>query len=294
MTFNIIKSVASWKIVILLKKTVQEFTTDNCPLLAAAISYYLLLSIFPFLLGIISLSSFFIDAPALQEQIFQAFKYLIPVSQDFILNVINSVIDERGAIGIISIILLLVGCTAFFGSLRKSLNTAWGIHKSSSLIRSQLTNFAMILGAVLLLFISRFITIILNISENILSTVAYQPLTNLVLLHLLVIVIDIALAFLVFLILYKFVPERRIRWRDVWVSALAAAVCFETITIIFMLYLNTFNPYNLIYGSLGAIIALLIWTYLAALIFLFFAKISAVNLRIKTEQLQQNVPQKLR
>jgi membrane protein len=284
MTLRIFKSIASWKIVVLLKKTAQEFTTDNCTLLAASISYYLLLSIFPFLLGIIALSSFFIDAPALQEQIFQAFKYLIPVSQDFILNVINGVIDERGAIGIISIILLLIGCIGFFNALRKSLNTAWGIHKSTSLIRSQLTNFAMILGAVLLLFIARFITIILNISENILSTAAYQPLTNLVLLHLLVIIIDIALAFFVFIILYKFVPERRIRWGDVWVSALAGAVCFEIISIIFMLYLDTFNPYNLIYGSLGTIIALLIWTYLTALIFLFFAKISAVNLRIKAGQ----------
>jgi len=282
---SIIKSTASWKIVVLLKRTVQEFTTDNCPLLAAAISYYLLLSIFPFLLGIISLSSFFVDAPALQEQISQAFKYLVPVSQDFILNVVNSVIDERGAIGIISIILLLFGCTAFFGSLRKSLNTAWGIYKSGSIIRSQVTNFAMILGAVLLLFISRFITITLNISENILSTITEKPLTNLVLLHLLIVIINIALAFLVFLILYKFMPERRIRWRDVWVGALTAAVCFEVITITFVLYLDTFNPYNLIYGSLGAIIALLIWTYLSALTFLFFAKISAVNLSIKTKQL---------
>ena len=284
MKFNIIKSIASWKIVVLLRKTIQEFTTDNCPLLAAAVSYYLLLSIFPFLLGIISLASFFVDAPALQEHIFQAFQYLIPVSQDFIMNITNSVINERGTIGIIAVVLLLVGCIAFFNAIRRSLNTAWGVHKSRSLIRSQLTNFAMILGAVLLLFISHFITIILNISENILSTVAHQPLTGLVLIHLLVVIIDIALAFLVFLILYKFVPERRIRWRDIWGGALTGAVCFEIISIIFMLYLDTFNPYNLIYGSLGAIIALLIWTYLAALIFLFFAKISAVNVRIKTEQ----------
>src|SRR4030043_2335397 len=121
------KTTASWEIVLLIKKTVQEFTTDNCPLLAAAVSYYLLLSIFPFLLGIISLSSFFIDKPALQEQISQAFKYLIPVSQDFILNITNSVIDERGAIGIIAVILLFVGCIGFFNALRKSLNTAWEI-----------------------------------------------------------------------------------------------------------------------------------------------------------------------
>jgi len=277
-----IKSVASWKIVVLLKKTVQEFTADNCPLLAAAISYYLLLSVFPFLLGLISLSSFFVDEPAIQEQIFRAFQYLIPVSQDFILNIINSVINARGAIGIISVILLLFGCLAFFNAIRKSLNAAWGIHKFSSLIRSQLTNFAMILGAVLLLFVSLAVTVALNFSALFLSTIGAQQLTNLVLLHLLIVMIDIALAFLVFLISYKFIPERRIRWRDVWGGALTGAVCFEAITILFIMYLNTFNPYNLIYGSLGAVIALLIWTYIAALIFLFFAKISAVKLRIKT------------
>jgi len=103
-------------------------------------------------------------------------------------------------------------------------------------------------------------------------------------LHLFIVIINIALAFSVFLILYKFVPERRIRWRDIWVSALVGAVCFEIINILFTLYLDTFNPYSLIYGSLGAIIALLIWTYLSALIFLFFAKIAAVNLRIRIEQ----------
>jgi membrane protein len=280
-----IKAIASWKIVILLKRTIQEFTTDNCPLLAAAISYYLLLSLFPFLLAIVSIASFFIDAPSLQEQIFRAFKYLIPVSQDFIQNIINSVITTRGAVGIISIILLLLGCFGFFNALKKSLNTAWGIHKTSSIIRSQLTNSAMILGTVLLLFISRLITVILNMSETILNTIIAQPVTNLVLLHLLIVTIDIALAFLVFLIIYKLVPERRIRWRDVWTGALVGAVCFEIITIVFILYLDTFNPYNLIYGSIGAIIAFLIWTYLAAFILLFFAKISAVNLGIKGEKL---------
>lgn len=280
-----IKEIASWKIVVLLKKTIQEFTTDNCALLAAAISYYLLLSVFPFLLAIISIASFFVAAPSLQEQIFHAFKYLIPISQDFIQNIISNVIDERGAMGIISTILLLLGCFGFFSALRKSLNTAWGIHRTGSIIRSQLTNFAMILGVLLLLFISRFITVMLNVSETILERIAVQPLTNLVLLHLIIVIIDIALAFLVFLIAYKFIPERRTRWRDVWSGALLGAVCFEIITIAFVLYLDTFNPYNLVYGSVGAIIAFLIWTYLAALIFLFFAKISAVNLRIKTEQL---------
>ena len=268
---------------IFLKKAIQEFNADNCTLLAASISYYLLLSVFPFLLATISISSFFVDIPSLQEHIFRAFQYLIPISQEFIIGNINSVISARGAIGIISIVLLLLGCMGFFNAIRRSLNTVWGIHKFKSIIRSQLTNFVMILVTMLLLFIIYCVTIILNIAAIILGNISAQPVTNFVLLNLLVFVIDIILAFVIFLVIYKFIPERPIRWKDVWSSALGAAISFEIVTIIFILYLNIFNPYNLVYGSIGAIIALLIWTYLAALIFLFFAKVSAIRLKAKTE-----------
>jgi membrane protein len=280
---NIVKSIESWKIVVFLRKTILEFTADNGTLLPAAISYYLILSMFPFLLATISIASFFVDLPSLQEHIFQAFQYLIPVSQDFITNTINIVIGERGAVSIVSIILLILGCMGFFSAVRKSLNTAWGIHKSKSFMRAGLINFAMIFGTMLLLFVTYCITVLLNISAIILGSVIDQPITNLVLLHILMVIGDVFLAFVVFLIIYKFIPERPVRWRDIWTGALGAAVCFEVVTILFIVYLNIFNPYNLVYGSIGTIIALLIWTYLAALIFLFFAKISAIKLGTKTK-----------
>jgi len=284
---QVIKSITSWRIFVLLKRTIQEFTVDNCPLLAASVSYYLLLSIFPFLLGLISLSSFFVDESALQEQIFQAFKYLVPISPDFLSNITNSVIAGREATGIIAVILLFVGCLGFFNALRRALNTAWGVYKSGSFIRMHLTNFVMVLAAVLLLFMSRFMTIILTVSENMLTKTIEQPEAHSALSRLLALIIGVTVAFIIFLISYKYIPERRIRWRDIWLSALLGAICFEIINRFFMLYLDTFNPYSLIYGSLGAIIAMLIWTYLFAFIFLFFAKIAAVNLKIKDEQLQQ-------
>jgi len=280
---NIARAIASWKIVIFLKKTIQEFNADNCTLLAASVSYYLLLSVFPFLLATISISSFFVDMPSLQEHIFRAFQYLIPISQDFIIGTINSVISARGAISIVSVVLLLLGCKGFFDSVRKSLNTVWGIHKSKSFIRAELIDFVMILGAMLLLFIIYCVTVFLNIAAIILGKISTQPMTNSVLLNLLVFVIDVILAFVIFMVIYKFIPERPIKWKDVWSSALGAAICFEIVTIIFIVYLNIFHPYNLVYGSIGAIIALLIWTYLAALIFLFFAKVSAIRLKSKTE-----------
>lgn len=143
----------------------------------------------------------------------------------------------------------------------------------------------MVIGAVVLLVIAYLITVILNVSETLLESLVSQQIANLVLLHFLVVITDIALAYIVFLVMYKFVPELKLKWKDIWAGALAAALSFEAITILFILYLDTLNSYNLVYGSIGAIIALLIWTYLSSLVFLFFAKVSAINLRDKTGQL---------
>jgi membrane protein len=91
-----------------------------------------------------------------------------------------------------------------------------------------------------------------------------------------------ALAFIVFLLLYRFIPGIRPKWKDIWLGALAAAISFEITKVIFLVYLRIFNPYNLVYGSIGALIAFLMWTYLSALVFLFIAKVMHVNLEMRS------------
>ena len=91
-----------------------------------------------------------------------------------------------------------------------------------------------------------------------------------------------ALTFVVFLLLYRFVPNTQVRWRDVWRGALAAAICFEATKFFFLWFVGNFGRYNLIYGPIGALIALLMWTYVSAVIFLFCAKLTSVYARRRT------------
>ena len=91
-----------------------------------------------------------------------------------------------------------------------------------------------------------------------------------------------ALTFVVFLLLYRFVPNTQVRWRDVWRGALAAAICFEVTKFAFVWFVGNFGRYNLIYGPIGALIALLMWTYVSAVIFLFCAKLTSVYARRRT------------
>jgi len=270
------------RIIPLIKESLREFGADNGSLLAASVSFNLLLSLFPLALAVVYIAGSFAQSPYTQDEIIRGIGYLLPVSRQLIANTVTSVAVARGAIGVLAFIGLIWGGTSFFNSIRASLNTAWGIRKPHPLLKGQLINLIMMIGAAILLFLSVLITVFLStVSEQGIQVagaeLVHRGLTERILAN----VLAICLAFVVFLLLYKFIPSRRPKWKDIWLGALAAAISFEITKIIFLVYLRVFNPYNLVYGSIGALIAFLMWTYLSALVFLFIAKVMHVNLEMK-------------
>ena len=269
----------------LVQESLNEFGTENGGLLAASVSYNLLLSVFPLGLAVVYIAGSFPQSPYTQDQIIRGIAYLMPVSRELIANTITGVASARGAIGILALIGLIVGGFGFFNTIRRSLNTAWGLRRPQPLLKSQLVNFAMMIGAAIFLFLSVLITASLStVSERTIPIRGGGMVGTLSVERILANVLATAIAFIVFLLLYKFVPDKRPRWRDIWIGALAAAISFEITKIIFVIYLTAFNPYNLIYGSIGALIAFLIWTYISAYLFLFIAKVTHVNLEMKSRE----------
>ncbi len=267
----------------LVKNSVREFLSDNCPLLAAAISFNLLLSLFPLILALITLVSFFFDSPAAREQIIQGVTYLFSASSDLITSIVNDVMASRGAVGVLSIILLIIGGLSFFDAVRKSLNVVWRAPKPQSFLKGEVMDILMMFVMALLFFVAYLILIFINLLGQLnIGFFINFPGYGLLLLHFVVILLDIAILFLVFLSLYRFIPNLRLGWRNVWAGALMAAVFSEAANILFSWYLANFSPYNPVYGSIAAVIAFLIWAYLIALIGLFFAKISSVSVRSST------------
>jgi len=273
------------RIVRLLKESLTEFGSENGTLLAASVSFNLLLSIFPLALAVVYTAGSFPQSPYTQEQIFQGLAYILPVSRELIAGTVNSVAAARGAIGILALIGLIWGGFGFFNSIRRALNTAWGIRKPEPLLKSQVINLTMMLGAAILLFLSVLITVFLStVSEQVVQVAGAQVVSRSAVERILANVLATAIAFVVFLLLYRFVPGIRPKWKNIWIGALAAAVSFEIIKVIFLIYLRIFNPYNLVYGSIGALIAFLMWTYLSAVIFLFIAKVTHVNLEMRSRE----------
>src|SRR4030042_1182597 len=113
--------------VLMIKEAVQEFLTDNCTHLSAAISYYLLLSLFPLALAAISILSFVSRSPNVEARVTQAITDMLPVSGKLVADTISGVAEGWGAAGAIAVIGLLWSGMGVFNAIRKSLNTAWGI-----------------------------------------------------------------------------------------------------------------------------------------------------------------------
>jgi membrane protein len=270
-------------IIALLKASLNEFGADNGTLLAASVSFTLLFSIFPLALVAVYIAGSFAASPNVQEQIIRGIGYLLPVSRQLIMSTISHISAARGAIGVVALIALVWGGLSFFNSVRVSLNAVWGIRRPHRIFKAQLINLIMMIGAAILLFLSVLITAMFSIihepgiqvkgAEFMRSTLAMRILAN---------ILATGFAFLVFLLLYRFIPSIRPKWKDIWIGALAAAVFFEITKVIFIWYIRVFSPYDLVYGSIGGLIAFLMWTYLSALVFLFIAKITHVNLEMRT------------
>ena len=218
----------------------------------------------------------------MQEQIIRGIGYLLPVSRQLIQSTISNVAAAHSAIGAVALIGLVWGGISVFNSVRVSLNAAWGIRNPHPILKAQLINLIMMIGTAILLFLSVLLTVMFStVYEPGMQIKGVEFLRRSLITRILSNILVTGLAFLVFLLLYKFIPNIRPKWKDIWIGALAAAISFEITKVIFIWYIKIFSPYNLVYGSIGTLIAFLMWTYLSALVFLFVAKITHVNLEMR-------------
>lgn len=242
---------------------------------AAAVAYYTLFSVFPLTLLLIALGSFFLDPQQAQEAALAAVGAILPGAVDLVQTNIQQVLESRGTAGVIGIVGFIWAASGVFGSLSRAINQAWDVDHP----RSPWAERALAAGMVML--------IALLFSLSLLSTAAFELVTRLssVLLgesqvspgatvNLLSRLLPYLFTALLFSILYGILPHARVAWAEVLPAALMAGFTWEVAKIGFAFYLSTFAIYNLVYGSLGAVIGLLVWSYLGAVIILLGAEFS--------------------
>ena len=256
--------------------TVNEFLNRNCPHISGAISFYALFSFFPLVLAVISIASFVSGSEQQQDRLAQDIAEVVPVSTEFVSETVQGVVSARAITGIASLVGLLWAASAAFGAVRKGINAAWGIKKTRPFLRERMMDFTLVLGAGVLLMGALFLTPLFTFLKEITDAIAPEAgLATNFFWSLVTQVLTPLLSFLTFLLLYRFLPNTKVRLSDVWLGALLAAIAFEGAKWGFVWYVKTFPIYNAVYGTVGAIMALLTWVYVSAIILLFGALVTS-------------------
>ena len=254
---------------------VNDFLGKNCPYIAGAISFYTLFSLFPLLLAVISTAGFVLGPTAERDHLAQSIAEVMPVSDEFISSTMRGVVRTRAITGIASVFGLLLASTAAFGAMRKGINAAWGIKKTRPFLKERLIDFSLTVSAGLLIIALLFITPSIGFIREITGLVWEDAPFASTFWNLLAQLISPLISFLTFLALYRFLPNTSVRLSDVWLGALLASIAFDGAKWGFVAYVRAFPVYNVIYGPVGAMMALLTWVYVSAIILLFGALLTS-------------------
>lgn len=258
---------------------VDGFTKARGAEAAASITYYVLFSIFPLLLSVIAIGSYFLEDEQVMVQIVQFVQAGIPVAADMILQNIEEVLEARGTFGVIGVGSLIWSASAAFMSLFRNINRAWMRASPLNTLLARLVGIVVIFALVLVIAVIRIAS----------ATASLLPIFGIELLDdfyesflwlLLSGLVPLVLTFLIFMSLYRWIPNTKVRWSEAFWGALAASVGWELTTNLFTYSLSQgILQYKVVYGSLGTMIALLFWIYLNSTIILIGAHLSAAIAR---------------
>lgn len=248
--------------------------------MAAAISYYALLSLFPLLIFVVSVLGLFLRSSSLQQDLVDEVLNILPLSQG---EGANEVTQAVRAVAGVSIPLTIVGlaglawsASAMFGAIRSSLNVAWGSKSRRSFFKQKLLDLAMMAGFGGFFLLSIGATALLRATQEA-SSDLLGPLSgsSFFFWRAVSFIAPALLSLGAFAALYRYVPDTPVKTRGVWAGAVTATILFELAKNGFGFYLANFSRYDLVYGSLGAVVTFLVGLYLSAAVLLFGAEVAA-------------------
>jgi len=267
----------------LLGETVYEWSEDRAPRLGAALAFYTVFALAPGLIVIIALAALLLGQQAAQGQIINQVQDLIGLAgAQAIQAAIESARNAGGSLVATSlgVITLLFGLWGVFGELQDALNTIWGVTARPwrgviGAIKDRFWSFTMVVGIGFLLLVSLAASAWLAAVGRFFAQLSPLPMAVMETANALLSFVTITLMFAV---IYKLLPDVRIRWRDVWVGAAVTALLFTIGKSLIGLYLGRSTVAS-VYGAAGSLIVILLWIYYSAQVVFFGAEFTKVYSR---------------
>jgi len=248
---------------------------------AASVAYYALLSLFPLiLLGLFLLSEITADAADRDAVVRFVFRYF-PRQFAFISGQLEAFQSTPVTFGFWGVVALIWAATGVFNALTSAINHAWGVEKRHSFLKHRLVSFVMLLSAGGVMLLGLVIASLVRLNETRLRDAMERTpwIDNLsgVFASYLATVLLVACVALVF----YFVPNTKVRFRDVWPGAIVVAVLWRIAMRLFAWYAADLATWNVVHGSIAAVVVFLFWIYISAVILLYGVEMTATYARLQ-------------
>ena len=268
-------------LVSLFRKTAEEWIQDKCPQLGAALAYYTIFSLAPMVLVLLAVFGLIYGgSEQAREKVTDQLRYFLdPSGVKVFQDIASNASEPKGGILAVAfgIIVALFGASGVFGQLQDALNTIWGVKAKPGggiwgFLRARFLSFAMVGGVCFLLLVSLTVESVLRglntYLESILAGGHFLALA-------IFFVFDLTVIILLFAMIFRYLPDVKIGWRDVWLGAALTAVLFAIGKLILGLYLGS-GAAGSAYGAASSLNTLLLWIFYSAQILLFGAEFTQV------------------
>lgn len=244
---------------------------------AAAIAYYAILSFFPLILFIIAFNSSFLQSAEVQGQILKFVEEYLPGSETIVMGNIQHLINASGAVGLVGTIVLLWSATLVFAGFAQNINSAWTSAESRHFLIDRLIGLMMI--GILVIFL--ILTLIMNTLSDVLPRLFpeylghyFADMTKLH--HFMLDYLPLLSMSGLLLMLYKYIPNVHVKWHESAAGTAFSVIALQFTRTAFVWYLSFgTDSYSLVYGSLGAVVAFMLWIYLSSCVILMGGHVSA-------------------
>jgi membrane protein len=257
------------------------YTSDNLTY-AASIAYYALLSLFPLLLLSIALLGRSAADPKDRAAVLEFVLQYFPAQFDFITKQLDAFGASGATVGIAGTLALVWGALGVFGAISTAVNYAWGVEKQRSFWKHKLFSFVMLLVAGLILLIS---LLLISASQVVgaswfAGVLARFP--GLGVLRGFTVRHATTLLFIVVVgLIYYFVPNAKVRFRDVWIGAFITGLLWKGALEGFSWYIRDMTRFTRVNGSIAAAVVFLVWVYVQAVILLYGVEFTAAYARLR-------------
>jgi membrane protein len=273
-----------------IKETVKDWSDDKAARLAAALAYYSLLSLAPLLVIATAVVGFFFGSEAARGRVAGELGGVVggPAAQGVQSIVASAQSPSAGVVGtIVGVVTLFIGASGVFGELQASLNTVWEVEPKPDrgilgALKDRFLSFTMVLGVAFLLLVSLLLSSALSALGGYFAGAlpggeALWQVINFV--------FSLGVVTVLFALIFKYIPDAKIEWRDVWLGAAVTAVLFTIGKFLLGLYIGK-AAVGSAYGAAGSIIALVVWVYYAAQILFVGAEFTQVQAKRRGKEIK--------